>query len=185
MGYSAPLTDLTVGSLLSHFADPQVPVMVVDQRPDEVVARLETLGLHTAASSGGNDPLREFTERYEHETSSTVASSLLQYFDEPSFSPDNPVAARITAAAGTYEMPRLLITEIATSDGVTAIVASVWQQGEVVQDRAIKAHKLREAIEDAAREGRRLILRIPNESDRTVLHLGHRNFNRTWLVVEA
>lgn len=185
VGYSAPLTDLTVGSLLSHFADPQVPVVVVDQRPDEVVARLQKLGLQNAASFQGSDPVRGFAERYEQETSSTVAPSLPQYFDEPAFSPDNPVVARVTAATGTYEVPRLPITEIVSSDDVTAIVASEWQQGEVAQDRAIKAHELRKAIEDAAHDGRSVVLRIPNERERTVLHLGHRNFTRTWLVVQA
>jgi hypothetical protein len=127
----------------------------------------------------------EFAQRYEQETSSTVASSLLQYFDEPGFSPDNPVVARIAAAAGTYELPRLPITGIATSDGMTAVVASEWQPGEVAEDRAIKAHELRKAIEEAARKGRRVVLRIPNERERTVLHLGHRNFTRSWLVVQA
>lgn len=50
MGYSAPVTDLTVASLLSNYADPNVPVCVVDRSPDDIVTRLHKLGL-TAATS--------------------------------------------------------------------------------------------------------------------------------------
>ena len=45
MGYSAPLTDLTVAALLGNYADPGVPCLVVDTHPDDIVRRLHDLGI--------------------------------------------------------------------------------------------------------------------------------------------
>jgi len=182
MGYSAPVTDLTVASLLSSYADPDVPCLVVDTSPTDVVDRIRLLGLNAAAPFDGEEPIRRFVEQYENDVSRTVATPLLAGWNTLDVGPDDPVVARI---AGSTNEPRLPITEIQTQDDATQLIAARWQSGEDVAERAIKARELKEAIEDTSRAGRRLILKVPDQADRAVLHLARRTYARNWLAVEA
>jgi len=185
MGYSAPVTDLTVASLLSNYADPKVPVVVVDRSPDEIVSRLQRIGLKSATAFHDSEPIAKFVEQYEQETSANVAGPLGRFFGEVNFSPGDPVVGRVTASRSSYEIPRFLVTEIKTIHGVTAVETSEWQSGQDAYEVALKAQQLRGAIDRTAKEHKRLVLRIPGEPDRAVLHLAHRTFSRNWLSVEA
>src|SRR5665213_2646953 len=91
MGYSAPVTDLTVAALLSNHADPDLTCIVVDTAADGVVGRLHGLGLHNATAWNGEDPIARFTEDYEYRTSATVATPLLALFGDIELGPDDPV----------------------------------------------------------------------------------------------
>ena len=182
MGYSAPATDLTVAALLSNYANPDLPCLVVDTSPDDVVHRLHGLGLHNAAPFHHEDPIPGFTEAYEHLVSATVAKSLLPLFEGMDISPDDPVLARV---AGSSHEPRLPITAIHREDGATTFVATQWQSGDNVADMACKVAEVRESIEAAARHGRRLFLEVPGLPQRAVLNIARRVFNRNWLALEA
>lgn len=181
MGYSAPVTDLTVASLLSNYADPDAPVVVVDNAPDDIVSRLHKLGLHRATPFQGPDPLPLFAKAYEQEISRTVADSLLAFFAEPNPTPDDPVIARVVAS---HER-RLLVTAIRTQGDETVIESLEFQPNEVPLDRALKLPQLRQAIEEAARASRRLVLAVPGQPHRAVLNLAHRTWYGNWLAVEA
>lgn len=181
MGYSAPVTDLTLTSLLSNYADPHVPCVVVNTSPDEVVERFQKLGLHRATAFGGEEPIRRFVEQYEQSTSRTVAGSLLPLFEGMDISQDDPVVARIAEVGGE---PRLPITSIRTEDDV-AFVATQWQSGDVIADMAIKVGQAHEAIAEAARSGRPLMLEVPGQPHRAVLHIARRVMNRNFLAIEA
>jgi len=183
MGYSAPLTDLTVAALLGNYADPGVPCLVVDTHPDDIVRRLHDLGIRKATAFDGGEPIRLFVEQYEETTSRNVAESLVALVDGIPMSPDDPVVARVSGS--DLLAPRLPIVQVLHADGVTTLVAKEWQPGEVVADQAVKAREVREAIEAAAHSGRRLILNIPGQPQRAVLHVAGRTMGRNWLVVEA
>jgi hypothetical protein len=181
MGYSAPATDLTVASLLSNYADPDTPVVVVDNAPDDIVSRLHQVGLRKAAPFQGPDPIRQFAEAYEREISQTVASSLLAFLAEPNLTPDDPVIARVVPS---WES-RLFVTAIRTEGEVTVIEAVDFQPNEVPLDRALKIQHLRQPIEEAAMAGRGLVLAVQGQPRRAVLNLAHRTFFGNWLAVEA
>jgi len=181
MGYSAPVTDLTVAALLSNYADPDLPCVVVDTAPELVVGRLRELGLHNAIPFDHDDPIRGFAENYEIRTSASVAKSLLPLFDGMDISNDDPVVARVAGSDG----PRLPITENRRGDGVTTLVATNWKPGDHVADRACKVGEVREAIDEAALHVRRLSWDVPGQPTRTVLNIARRVFNRNFLAVEA
>jgi len=182
MGYSAPLTDLTVAALLGNYADPGVPCVVVDTHPDDIVRRLRDLGISKATPFDGGEPIRLFVEHYEEATSRNVAASLLALVGSIPMSPDDPVVARVS---GSELEPRLPIIDIRRADESVTFVAKQWQPGEVVADLAVKAREVREAIEEAVDSGQRLILDIPGQPQRAVLHVAGRTMGRNWLVVEA
>jgi hypothetical protein len=182
MGYSAPVNDLTVAALLSNYANPDLPCLVVDTSPDDVVRRLHDLGLHNAAPFHHADPIPGFTEDYEHRISATVAKSLLPLFDGMDISQDDPVVARVAGSGGE---PRLPITEIRREDGVTTLIATTWQPGDNVADMARTVGEIRKAIEDAAHYSQRLLLEVPGQPQRAVLNIARRVFSRNWLAVEA
>ncbi len=73
LGYSAPATDLTVASLLSGYAEPNVPYVVIDTAPDDVVARLRRFGLADVTAFQSADPIADFAHSYEYEASSNVS----------------------------------------------------------------------------------------------------------------
>jgi hypothetical protein len=181
MGYSAPVTDLTVASLLSNYANRDVPVVVVDNAPDDIVSRLHKGGLHKATAFQGPDPIPQFTKAYEQEISKTVASSLLAFFAEPNLTPDDPVVARVVAS---WER-RLFVTAIRIEGDQTVIDTLDFQPNELPLEKALKLPQLRQAIEEAAMCGRRLVLAVPGQPHRAVLNLAHRTWYGNWLVVEA
>lgn len=181
MGYSAPVTDLTVASLLSNYADPNLSCEVVNTSPDEIVGRLQGLGLKKATGLHADEPIREFTERYEDATSRKVAGSLVSLFNGMDISPDDPVVAGVSGLTHSLHLP---ITEIREGDGVTTFVATEAQPSDVVA-AALKVREVRDAIEKAAHGERRLMLEVPGQPRHAVLHVAARAFSRKWLFVEA
>jgi len=181
MGYSAPVTDLTVAALLGNYADPEVPVLVVDRAPDQIVNRLLKLGLHNTTAFPGTDPIAQFTAQYERQVSQTTAAYLKAFFMEPNPTPDDPVIARVLA---NHEH-RLLVTGVRIEDGATVVVATEFQPSQAPLDMALRTPQLRRAVEDAATEGRRLVLAVGDQPRRAVLHLAHRTWYGNWLAVEG
>lgn len=182
MGYSAPVTDLTVAALLSNYANPDLTIVVVNTAPDDIVQRLHDLGLHNAAAVGGDDPIAQFTEEYEYRISATVAKSLLPLFDGLDIAQDDPVVARV---AGSGHEPLLPITQVQAGDGVTTFIATKRQPGDNVTDMALKAGDARMAIEQAGEHSRRVLLDVPGQPKRAVLNIARRVLNRNWLAIEA
>jgi len=183
MGYSAPLTDLTVAALLGNYADPDVPCIVVDIYPHDIVGRLHDLGIHKASPFGGEDPIREFVEQYEEAASRSVAESLLAVIGHVAISADDPVVARVSDSSESE--PLLPVIEILPARDAITFVAKQWQPGEVAADMAVKAHEVRDAIEGAAVAGQRLLLEVPHQPPRAILHIAGRTMSRSWLAVEA
>lgn len=181
MGYSAPVTDLTTASLLSNYMNPDVPCVVVDVAPDDIVRRLGGLGLRSVEPFGGAEPIRRFTEQYEREASRDVSRALLPLLDAPDVTMQTRVMARV---AGSGDAPQLFVTEVQVDDDATAIVAKPLPSGEATFQTK-KVAEVRPAIEDAARSRRRLVLRIPDEPDRAVLNIARRMFFELWLAIEA
>jgi hypothetical protein len=182
MGYSAPVTDLTLSALISNYAKPDLPCLVVDTSPDDIVRRLHDLGLKNAAPFHHEDPIRGFTEEYELRLSATVAKSLLRLFEGLDIREDDPVLARV---AGWGNEPRLPISAIRSEDGATTFIATRWQTGDNAADMARKVGEVREAIQQAADHSRRLFLEVPNETPRALLNIARRVFARNWLALEA
>jgi hypothetical protein len=182
MGYSAPITDLTVAALLGNYADPDVPIIVVDPNAASVVKRLSLLGLRRAEPLDGDESIRQFTENYEVEVSQRVAPSLAHLLDSIQIGSQDPVVARIEHP---FTEPHLPITEVRTTDDVTRLIATQWQSGQVLADMAVKSEPIRQAIGDAASAGRRLVLQIPGQPDRAVLNIAARVHNRNLLAIES
>jgi len=65
------------------------------------------------------------------------------------------------------------------------VVIACCVDAESLGGMATRARELKEAIEDTSRAGRRLILKVPDQADRAVLHLARRTYARNWLAVEA
>ena len=150
--------------------------------PDDIVRRLHDLGISKATPFDGGEPIRFFFEQYEKATSRNVAESLRALVGSIPVSPDDPVVARLS---GSELEPRLPIIDIRRSDESMTFVAKEWQPGEAVADLAVKAREVRAAIEEAVLRGQRLILDIPGQPQRAVLHVAGRTMGRNWLVVEA
>lgn len=62
-----------------------------------------------------------------------------------------------------------------------------WQPegSRAIGGAAINAKRLRHELEAAGRDGRRVILKLPNQSDRVVLHIEHRVFFNPFLALEC
>ena len=181
MGYSAPITDLTVAALLGNYADTDVSCLVVDTSPEDVVRRLQSIGLHSAAPLEGDEPIRQFVENYKHDTSRATAESLLTLFDHMELAPEDPAIARVA----DVNEPRLPISQIRTEADTIVLVAIEWKPGEFVADKALKVRDIRKAIEIAAAGNSHLVVENPNQPTRAVLNVARRIFSGNFLAVEA
>jgi len=183
LGYSAPATDLTVASLLSGYAEPDIPYIVVDAAPNEVVARLRRFGLADVTAFQANDPISEFAHAHELEASRNVASPLIALLDSLQGYEGDPVIARVKGVTGA----NLPITEVSAAGDTTAFVATDWQSegARSVAGSAIHGKRLRAELDDAARNGRRVIVKVPNQADRVVLHIARRVIYGQYLAVET
>jgi hypothetical protein len=182
MGYSAPLTDLTVAALLSHYAARGVPCIVSDAAPEGVVDRLRRFGLADAHAYEAEQPVCQFVEEYETMVSQNVARSLIPLLHHFEPYAGDPVVARI---GGDSFEPRRLVTSVATEGDVTSLIVHNWKPEEDVAELAIKGRELLDAIRQTAHSGRRLVLRVPNQPDRAVLNIAVRIYHRNLLAVEA
>ena len=181
LGYSAPVTDLTVASLLSNYARPDAPFVVVDTAPTEVVDRLRKLGLRHVEAFEAADPIPAFAESYEVEASRKVAKPLALRSERELIAPEDAAIVLLKDISGA-DFPVMEITTVGDTPAISAIhqqpTADVWH-------RALKGPKVLEAIEDAAQHDRRLLLRIANEPDRAVLNVEQRIIYGRYLAVEA
>jgi hypothetical protein len=177
MGYSAPVSDLTVASLLSNYANANVDVLIVDIAPDPIVDRLRHLGLQRASGFAGSIP--NFVDTFEADISRTTAAPLSGFFEGVGYDPDEPIAAR--TRPGSLES-LLRIESIDNADGMTAIKASREQPDA---SWSPKSRVLKAAVEQAATDGSRLVIKVADDPARAVLHIAHRTFFRNWTVVEA
>jgi hypothetical protein len=182
MGYSAPLTDLSVAALLSHYAAGDVPCVVADTAPDGVVDRLHRFGLDRAQAFLAEKPVSAFAKNYEATVSGMVAKALVPLL--PQFEPygGEPVVARIVG--DTFE-PRRPVIRIVVEGDSTVLVAHNWQPNEDVADLAIKCSELLNAVRAAADAARRVVVRLPNDPDRAVLNIALRVYHRNLIAVEA
>jgi hypothetical protein len=183
LGYSAPATDLTVASLLSSYAEPNVPYTVVDTAPQDVVARLRRFGLSDVTAFQADDPIPKFAHAHELEASRKVALSLVALLDRIQGYEGDPVIARVKGVTGA-QFP---VTDVTTAGDATAFVATDWEPegARSVVDSAISGKRLRAEIEDAARSGRRVILKVPNQLDRVVLNIARRVIYGQYLAIES
>ncbi len=182
LGYSAPMTDLAIVGLLGNYVLPTVPVIVVDMAPEPVIKRLQDMGLTSARSAPGVRSIPEFAHAYEQEVSHTVAPDLVTRFSQPWLELHSPGIARI---CGDGPAPQRSVTEINSLGDLTTIIAREWQPGESIVADSIKGGSLKEAIEDAAKTRRRLVLRMAGEPDRAILNVEPYSYSGQWLAVEA
>ena len=183
LGYSAPATDLTVASLLSAYAEPDVPYVVVDTASEDVVSRLRRFGLANVRAFEPDDPIPAFAHAHELDASRNVASSLISLLDRLQVYEGDSVIARVAGATGA----NLPITEVTTAGDTTAFVATDWEPegGRSVAGSAIHGKRLRDELEDAARTSRRVIVKVPNQPDRVVLNIAHRVIFGRYLAIES
>lgn len=183
LGYSAPATDLTVASLLSGYAAPDVPYVVVDTAPQEVVSRLRRFGLADVTLFEADDPIPAFAGAHELEASRKVATSLVPLLDGIQVYEGDAVIARVKGTTGA----NFPITDVTTSGDTTAFVATDWEPegARSVAGTAINGKRLRDELEDAARTRRRVIVKVPNQPDRVVLNIAHRIIYGRYLAIES
>jgi len=92
IGYSLPMTDLTVSSMLDRtLGGTQVPVHVVDLYPDDIVERLHRLDVEASAQAGSVTAAEDHVTAYCEAISRELVADLLE--TPPAFAADPIVVA--------------------------------------------------------------------------------------------
>jgi hypothetical protein len=162
IGYSLPMTDLTVSSMLERtLGGTQVPVHVVDLYPDDIVGRLHRLGLEASADAGSVTAAEDHVTAYCEAISRELVADLRT--TQPALAADPVVIAWSKNEYST-------VVGWSAADPVLHLNVEAPQPFE----RAVRRREdtalptLAEMLRATARDGHWLVA-VPGEADTEVL----------------